>query len=194
MKHTITLLIAMLGSLSIISSQNLFDPLFRSYEPISMFQEGWNQEYLGHSTLFSSIEEESVFLKPNFLQATSLHSNRHFSGIFLSTYIGNSLASSFNTTNSVVNKEAGATTTASNVLAYTPHLFANPVRDFLPVRLNSFEAENALKIYRLNGELVYETSLEALENQVDIQSLDYGYYIVEYSSNGDGWRLPLIKK
>ena len=192
MRHTILLLLAMLGSLSTISSQNVFFNRTSNYGLFSNFT--LNQE-TSFDLLLHDFDPLNVYTETNDLLQYNLlgglsgisYPTSYFSGLNISTFAGASGAHSTITSEDI---STGAIGISQQLV---PNTFSNPILDYLPIKVANVDEESKLKIYKVSGELVFETALLTLETELDVKALEYGYYIVEYTSKGAAWKLPLIK-
>lgn len=198
MKHAITLLIAMFGALSVLSSQNsFFNHLIDFQSTLAPGLNDWatppHFEDANDERFCQDRHSIQFLLKNNFQNLPKqVLPFQHFSAIGISTYAGIATGTSIRTSK----EDLSGISDASRGIAtekFMASAFAKPANGFIPIRVNSLDEESKLQIFKVNGDLVYETKLQALETSLDINQLDYGYYIVSYSSKADAWRLPLIK-
>ena len=77
---------------------------------------------------------------------------------------------------------------------FVPEAFPIPAANNIPIRIPSLEDNSRVMILSLEGQIIYEEQLFDLETWIDINQLDYGYYIVKYESSNSSWQLPLIKQ
>lgn len=192
MRHTILLLLAMLGSLSTISSQNVF---FNRTSNFALFSNYTFNQETSFDTFLHDFDPLSTYaetdeLFPNKILrglSTTVYPTTYFSGLGVSTFVGYSGAHS---TTASENTNTGTVGISQQLI---PNAFTSPILDYLPIKVACVDEESKLKIYKVNGELVLETALLSLETELDVKALEYGYYIVEYSSKETAWKLPLIK-
>ena len=89
--------------------------------------------------------------------------------------------------------EVGGGVTSKNLLTFELEAFPIPAKGNIPIRIPRLEANSRVLIMSLEGQVLYEEQLFSLETFIDINQLDFGYYIVKYESNNYSWQLPLIK-
>ncbi len=75
--------------------------------------------------------------------------------------------------------------TGENVtLAKSPFsVYPNPCVNYLNIQLSDERTNGEVKIYNIQGSLVYNSNLNTKNNKIDISTLNTGNYIVEISNN-----------
>lgn len=109
------------------------------------------------------------------------------------TYLSASLEGCWRSSKSTIEGYGGGLS-RSKIIAFEPQAFPIPAKELIPIRIPELEPNSKIYILNLEGEILHEARLTALETWLDIQMLDIGYYIVKYEGGNASWKLPLIKQ
>lgn len=90
--------------------------------------------------------------------------------------------------------EIGGGVAQIEIQGFVPEAFPIPAKSNIPIRIPSLETNSRVMILSLEGQVLYEEQLFSLETWININQLDYGYYIVKYEGANFTWQLPLVKQ
>lgn len=82
---------------------------------------------------------------------------------------------------------------SENIIDNPVSVYPNPVHDKLQLTLKSAEPAKVL-LYSVNGHMLYETSARPGNNQLDLQFLPTGYYIIKVTNAKINTTLRLVKQ